>query len=99
MVIIMNNEIENGFKKLIDEFDDFLTTEEKKLGCLTLEEHANFINMRNYIDDVFMRVINAEDKQPQKQNTDTALSIIVENDDDGGVDVCFNRRSRQEFEM
>ena len=31
-----------------------------------------------------MRVINAErgeDKQPQKQNTDTALSIIVENDD------------------
>lgn len=97
MVIIMNNEIENGFKGLVDEFDDFLTTEEKELGCLTAEEHSNFIKIRNYIDDVFMRVINAEDKQPKKQNTDTTatVSIIVDNDDEGGADICFMKRSHQ----
>lgn len=98
-MVIMMNEIEKTFKELIDAQDKFFEKEEKELGCLTAEEHSNFIKIRNYIDDVFMRVINAEDKQPQKQNTDTALPIIVENDDEGGVDVCFNRRSRHEFEM
>lgn len=95
----MMNEIEKNFKELIDVQDKFFEKEEKEIGCLTAEEHSNFIKIRNYIDDVFMRVINAEGKQPQKQNIDTALSVIVENDDEGGVDVCFNRRSRQEFEM
>lgn len=98
-MVIMMNEIEKTFKELIDAQDKFFEKEEKELGCLTVEEHANFIKIRNYIDDVYMRVINA--KQPKKQNTDTAttLPIIVENEEDGGVDICFLKRSRQEFEM
>lgn len=97
----MMNEIENIFNELINAHDNFLSDEEKKLGCLSVDEHANFIRIRNYIDDVFMRVLNAERrecKQPKKQNTAT-LSIIVENDDEGGADICFNRRSQHEFEM
>lgn len=100
-MVNMMNEIEKTFKELIDAQDKFFEKEEKELGCLTAEEHANFIKIRNYVDDVFMRVINAErgeDKQPQKQNT-AMLSIIVENNDEGGADICFNRRSRHEFEM
>lgn len=95
----MMNEIDNIFNELINAHDNFLSDEEKKIGCLTAEEHANFIKIRNYIDDVYMRVINT--KQPKKQNTDTAttLPIIVENEEDGGVDICFLKRSRQEFEM
>lgn len=97
--VTMMNEIDNIFNELINAHDNFLSVEEKEIGCLTAEEHANFIKIRNYIDDVYMRVINA--KQPKKQNTDTAttLPIIVENEEDGGVDVCFLKRSRQEFEM
>ena len=49
------NMIENIFGKLIDEFDDFLTTEEKVVGCLEKDEHSNFISMRNYINDVFIK--------------------------------------------
>lgn len=93
------NEVEICFKELIDAHDKFFEKEEKELGCLTAEEHANFIKIRNYIDDVYMRVINA--KQPKKQNTDTAttLPIIVENEEDGGADICFLKRSQHEFEM
>ena len=93
------NEIDNIFNELINAHDNFLSVEEKEIGCLTAEEHANFIKIRNYIDDVYMRVINA--KQPKKQNTHTTttLPIIVENEEDGGVDICFLKRSRQEFEM
>lgn len=100
-MIITMNEIQNVFKELIDALDMFFEKEEKKIGCLTAEEHSNFIKIRNYIDDVFMRVINAEygeDKQLQKQNTDTTatVSIIVDNDDDeGGADICFMKRSHQ----
>lgn len=97
--MIMMNEIQNSFKELIDAQDKFFEKEEKELGCLTAEEHANFIKIRNYIDDVFMRVINAEGKQPKKQSTDTTLSIIVANDDEGGADICFLKRSQHEFEM
>lgn len=95
----MMNEIENIFNELINAHDIFLSDEERKIGCLTAEEHSNFIKIRNYIDDVFMRVINAEGKQPKKQSTDTTLSIIVENDDEGGADICFLKRSQHEFEM
>ena len=79
--VTMMNEIDNIFNELISAHDNFLSDEEKKIGCLTAEEHANFIKIRNYIDDVYMRVINT--KQP-KQNTDTAttLPIIVENEED-----------------
>ena len=97
----MMNEIDNIFNELINAHDNFLSVEEKEIGCLTAEEHANLIKIRNYIDDVFMRVINAErgeDKQPQKQNT-AMLSIVVESNDEGGADICFNRRSQHEFEM
>lgn len=94
-MVTMMNEIEKNFKELIDAQDKFFEKEEKEIGCLTAEEHSNFIKIRNYIDDVFMRVINAEGKQPQKQSADTTLSIIVENDDEGGADICFLKRSHQ----
>lgn len=99
IVMIMMNEIQNSFKELIDAQDKFFEKEEKELGCLTAEEHTNFIRIRNYIDDVFMRVINA--KQPKKQNIETAttLPVIIANDDEGGVDICFLKRSQHEFEM
>lgn len=94
-MVTMMNEIEKNFKELIDAQDKFFEKEEKEIGCLSAEEHANFISIRNYIDDVFMRVINAEGKQPKKQSADTTLSIIVENDDEGGADICFLKRSHQ----
>lgn len=97
--VTMMNEIDNIFNELINAHDNFLSVEEKEIGCLTAEEHANLIKIRNYIDDVFMRVINAESKQPKKQSIDTTLPIIVDNDDEGGADICFNRRSQHEFEM
>lgn len=93
------NMIENIFGKLIDEFDDFLTTEEKVVGCLEKDEHSNFISMRNYINDVFIKKLNESNPKPQtehEQNVRLAYIPFLEDDDDG-MDICKKKRS-QEFE-
>lgn len=95
------NILENIFGKLIDEFDDFLTTEEKDIGCLTDEEHTNFINIRNYISDVFIKKLNESNPNPKpqtenKQDIRLAYIPFLEDDDDG-MDICKRKRS-QEYE-
>lgn len=93
------NMIENIFGKLIDEFDNFLTTEEQIVGCLENDEHSNFISMRNYINDVFIKKLNESNPKPQtecKQEVRLAYIPFLEDDDDG-MDICKKKRS-QEYE-
>lgn len=91
--------IENIFGKLIDEFDDFLTTEEQVVGCLENDEHSNFISMRNYINDVFIKKLDKSNPKPQMENKqDIRLAYIpFLEDDDDGMDICKKKRS-QEYE-
>ena len=84
------------FQELIGAFDTFITKEEKEIGCLTEEEHSAFLQMRNYIDDVFMKKIKASTEQPQKQNVDMiSSSIISSGNDDDGADISKRKRSHE----
>lgn len=93
------NMIENIFGKLIDEFDDFLTTEEQVIGCLENDEHSNFISMRNYINDVFIKKLDECNPKPQAEHKqDVRLAYIPFLEEDGdGMDICKKKRS-QEYE-
>lgn len=73
------------FVELLDAIDFFLDKEEKEIGCLTDEEHAEIINMRNRIDVIFRKKLKKSNtgKDIKKKNERLAYFFFsIEGDDD-----------------
>lgn len=91
--------LELTFQVLINAFDDFITTEEQELGCLSNKQHSDFIAMRNYIDDVFVEKMN-EGKpklKEEKKQTVSLMYVPCLEDDDEGMETGRKKHSK-EFE-
>lgn len=93
--------LEIAFILLINAFDDFIKTEEQELGCLKDEEHANFIEMRNYIDDVFIEKTNKKKPKKEEDEEENILLMYLPWLDDDGTDAIEvnKKKCHQEMEL
>ena len=94
--------LEIAFILLINAFDDFITTDEQELGCLSEEQHSVFIHIRNYIDDVFIEKIN--EKKPKKEEDkikEENISLMYLPWLDDGTDAVgiYKKKYHQEMEL
>lgn len=90
--------LERAFTLLINAFDDFIRTEEQELGCLSNKQHSDFIDMRNYIDDVYIEKTNKENpKQEEEKEENVSLMYLPCLDDDDTVE-AYKKKREQEME-
>ena len=87
------------FLELLDAIDFFLDKEEKEIGCLTDEEHAEIMNMRNRIDDIFMKKMKKYNTRKDKKKKNESFAYFffsMEGDDDMNI---RKKKSSREMEF
>lgn len=90
--------IELLFNTLIEAFDEFFRIEEKFVGCLTDEEHKEFMKMRNRIDDIFMRKLNPHSHEEEEKEEQASLMYLPCLDDDDAIE-AHKKKRHQEMEL